>query len=406
MPSATDLQAQFEKAFTEIPLDESRHLLDADAVTECVVSGDKVMVTLDLPRDEALRRKISGMVEQRIGGIPGIRTVSVRMSDQLPGSAPSMPAPHGTDGHGHDHGHHHGHDHGHHHDHDHGHAHEHAHDHEGHAHGAAGAQPRMPQRPAKQVYLDNYDAVIAVASGKGGVGKSTVAVNLAVTLAKMGKKTSLFDVDIYGPSLPIMLGLRNARPQIDGNRIQPIKKYGVDVLSIGNLIEEAAATIWRGPMVHQVIEQLMRDTIWPGGDFMILDLPPGTGDAQLTISQLCEVAGAVIVSTPQDVALLDAIKGVSMFQKVDIPVIGLVENMSSFICPHCQHETPIFAKGNAQKASGQYNIPFLGRIPIDLAIREGGDNGVPVSALDDESASARAFREITEAMLVELERME
>jgi len=375
-----DLEALFEKAFTEIPFDDKRHLLDAEAVTDCVVNGDKVTVTLSLPSDAALRRKISGMVEQRIGGIPGIGSVLVRMADAA--KADSSPAP---DDHAHDHGHDHG------------------HDHHGHAHAApAGSQPRAPQRPQRTVYLDNYQAVIAVASGKGGVGKSTVAVNLAVTLAKLGNKVSLFDADIYGPSLPIMLGLRNQRPVIEGNRIQPISKHGITALSIGNLIEEAAATIWRGPMVHQVIEQLMRDTDWPGGDFMVLDLPPGTGDAQLTISQICEVAGAVIVSTPQDVALLDAIKGVSMFQKVDIPVVGLIENMSSFICPHCQKETPIFSKGTAQKASGQYNIPFLGRIPIELAIREGGDNGVPVAAQNPDSPSARAFREVTDAMLREL----
>jgi ATP-binding protein involved in chromosome partitioning len=390
----SDLESLFEKAFTEIPFDNTRHLLDAEAVTECVVTGDQVTVTLDLPRDEALRHKIAGQVEQRIGGIPGVRLVSVRMADARPAPAPGRPTPErlapGHAGHGH----------------------------AGRAHGGqarpgqasaypspAGSQQRAPQRPARQVYLDNYDAVVAVASGKGGVGKSTVAVNLAVTLARMGRKTSLFDADIYGPSLPIMLGLRNARPAIDGNRIQPIRKYGLDVISIGNLIEEAAATIWRGPMVHQVIEQLMRDTNWPGGEFMVIDLPPGTGDAQLTISQICEVAGAVIVSTPQDVALLDAIKGVSMFQKVDIPIVGLVENMSSFICPHCHQETPIFSKGTAQKASSQYNIPFLGRIPLDLAIREGGDNGLPVASGDEDSPSARAFREVTEALLRELERL-
>jgi ATP-binding protein involved in chromosome partitioning len=377
-----DLESLFEKAFTEIPFDANRHLLDAEAVTECVVQGDKVTVTLNLPPDDALRRKITGLVEQRIRGIPGIGSVNVRLADAAPARAQA----------GHDHAHH-------------GHAHGDAHDH-AHAHAPpAGSQPRAPQRPQRTVYLDNYDAVIAIASGKGGVGKSTVAVNLAVTLARMGKTVSLFDVDIYGPSLPIMLGLRNQRPQIEGNRIQPIEKHGVTALSIGNLIEEAAATIWRGPMVHQVIEQLLRDTDWPGGEFMVLDLPPGTGDAQLTISQICEVAGAVIVSTPQDVALLDAIKGVSMFQKVDVPVIGLIENMSSFICPHCHQETPIFSKGTAQKASGQYNIPFLGRIPIELAIREGGDNGVPVAAQDPDSPSARAFREVTEAMLRELGKM-
>jgi ATP-binding protein involved in chromosome partitioning len=384
-----DLQSLFEKALSEIPFDAKRHLLDAEAVTECVLNGDKVVVTLNLPSDEALRRKISSMVEQRLGGIPGIGSVSVRMAD----AAPRPAQDHAHADHDHDHAHdHHGHDH--------------AHDHSAHVQPApVGSQPRAPQRPQRQVYLDNYDAVIAVASGKGGVGKSTVAVNMAVTLAKMGHKVSLFDADIYGPSLPIMLGLRNQRPVIEGNRIQPIEKHGIHALSIGNLIEEAAATIWRGPMVHQVIEQLMRDADWPGGDFMVLDLPPGTGDAQLTISQICEVAGAVIVSTPQDVALLDAIKGVSMFQKVDIPVIGLIENMSSFICPNCHHETPIFSKGTAQKASGQYNIPFLGRIPIELAIREGGDNGIPVAALGDASPSARAFREVTEAMLRELGKM-
>lgn len=254
--------------------------------------------------------------------------------------------------------------------------------------------------------IDHIKQLIAVASGKGGVGKSTVAVNLAITLANRGHKVSIFDSDIYGPSLPIMLGLRNTRPEIEQERIQPLRKYGLDVLSIGNLIEEASATIWRGPIVHQVIEQMLRDTDWPGGDFMVLDMPPGTGDAQLTISQLCEVAGAVIVSTPQDVALLDAIKGVAMFQKVDIPIIGLIENMSSFICPNCSHETPIFSKGSAEKASGQYNVPFLGRIPIELAIREGGDNGIPVATQDGDSPSAHAFDEVTTRMLEELERMD
>ncbi|MCH8843463.1 MAG: Mrp/NBP35 family ATP-binding protein [SAR324 cluster bacterium] len=373
-----DMETLLEQAFTEIPFDESgRHLLEAEAVTGCVLKGDEVTVTLKLPDDEPLRRKISGMVEERCGSIPGIKTVSIKMADGASAAAlakgstavpekgsadpaASQPGPHGS-------------------------------------------QPHEPQRPTSNIYLDNYDAVIAIASGKGGVGKSTVAVNVAVTLVKMGHTVSLFDSDIYGPSLPIMLGLRNTRPKIDGNSIEPIRKYGLDVLSLGNLVEEAAATIWRGPMVHQVIEQMLRDTNWPGGDFMVIDLPPGTGDAQLTMSQLCDVAGAVIVSTPQDVALLDAIKGVSMFQKVDIPIIGLVENMSSFICPHCSQETPIFSKGNAQKAAGQYNIPFLGRIPIELAIREGSDNGVPVSTLDEDSTAAQAFRSITETMLRELE---
>jgi ATP-binding protein involved in chromosome partitioning len=174
-------------------------------------------------------------------------------------------------------------------------------------------------------------------------------------------------------------------------------------MSIGNLVEEAAATIWRGPIVHQVLEQMLRDTKWPGGDFMIIDLPPGTGDAQLTLSQLLELAGAVIVSTPQDVALLDAIKAVAMFQKVDVPVLGLVENMSAFICPKCGTETPIFDKGNAQRASGQNNIPFLGRIPIEMAIREGGDSGAPICASAPDSPTGAAFKTIATNLIKQLE---
>jgi len=176
-------------------------------------------------------------------------------------------------------------------------------------------------------------------------------------------------------------------------------------MSLGNLVDESSATIWRGPIVHQVIEQLLRDTKWPGGDFMIIDLPPGTGDTHLTLTQLCEIAGAVIVSTPQDVALLDAIKAIGMFQKVDVPVVGMIENMSAFVCPKCGTETPIFDKGNAQRASGQNNIPFLGRIPIELAIREGGDFGKPISATHPESASALAFKSIAENLVKELEQL-
>jgi ATP-binding protein involved in chromosome partitioning len=245
---------------------------------------------------------------------------------------------------------------------------------------------------------------VAVGSGKGGVGKSTVAVNLAIALQQLGHKVSLFDADIYGPSVPIMMGLRNTKPRLNpDNSIVPLEKYGLSLMSIGNLVEEAAATIWRGPIVHQVLDQMLRETRWPGGDVMIIDLPPGTGDAQLTLTQLLELAGAVIVSTPQDVALLDAIKAVAMFQKVDVPILGLVENMSAFICPKCGTETPIFDKGNAQRAAGQSNIPFLGRIPIEMAVREGGDLGTPVTISAPDSPTAVAFREIAQRLLQQLE---
>ena len=360
------LEEQFEQALTEITLgDSGKHLLEANAVTECMVSGSSVNITMDLPEDESLRATIKSQVEARLGQIEGITQVTVRMAgesgnsgaDGNGGTAPQPPA---------------------------------------------SSEPRAPQRPVRETYLDNYAAVIAVASGKGGVGKSTVAVNLAVTLAAKGYKTSLFDADIYGPSIPIMMGLRDAKPKMAEERLEPLQKYDIDLISIGNLVEEAAATIWRGPIVHQVLEQLLRDTKWPGGDFMVMDLPPGTGDAQLTLSQLVAITGAVIVSTPQDVALLDAIKAVSMFQKVDIPVLGLVENMSGFVCPSCGIETAIFNKGNAMRASGQRNIPFLGSVPIETAIREGGDDGKPIATAKD-SPGALAFDAIAETLMAELE---
>ena len=375
----SSMEEQFEQAFSEIIVPGvGKHLLDADAVTECVLAGSSVTITLDLPNDPNLRHALVHEVEARCQQIPGISRVSVRMAD---GAAVDHSHGHGPDE-GHAHGHAHGHDHG-------------------HAHGApAGSQPRAPQRPQRQTYLENYDAVIAVASGKGGVGKSTVSVNLAVALQQSGKRVSLFDADIYGPSVPIMMGLRNTKPQINAdNSIAPLEKHGLSVMSIGNLVEEAAATIWRGPIVHQVLDQMLRETRWPGGDVMIIDLPPGTGDAQLTLTQVLTITGAVIVSTPQDVALLDAIKAVAMFQKVDVPMLGLVENMSAFVCPSCQTETPIFDKGNAQRAAGQNNIPFLGRIPIVTAVREGGDMGMPVTIADPDGPTAVAFREIAQNLL-------
>ena len=367
MPS---LEEQFEQAFTEITLDDSsRHLLEAEVVTDCVVSGETVTVTLDLPKDDALRRIISDRVEERVKRIPGIVNVDVRMADQPPPQTPPQAPP--PD-----------------------------------AAAPPDAQPRAPQRPQRKTYLDNYDAIVAVGSGKGGVGKSTVAVNLAITLHKLGHKVSLFDADIYGPSMPIMMGLRSSKPKInEDSTIVPLQKYGLHLMSIGNLDEEAAATIWRGPIVHQVLDQMLRETQWPGGDFMVIDLPPGTGDAQLTLSQLLEITGAVIVSTPQDVALLDAIKAVAMFQKVDVPVLGMVENMSAFVCPHCGTETAIFDKGKAQQAAGQNNIPFLGRIPIETALREGGDMGAPIAATAEESATAQAFRDIAVRVIEEIENM-
>ena len=231
-------------------------------------------------------------------------------------------------------------------------------------------------------------------------------VNLAIALAQKGHSVSLFDADIYGPSLPIMLGTREIKPRVQGSKINPINKYDISALSIGNLVEEDMSVVWRGPIVHQAIEQMLRDTEWPGGEFMLIDLPPGTGDVQLSISQLCEVAGAVIVSTPQDVALLDAVKAVNMFSKVDIDIVGMIENMSQFVCPHCEKTTEIFSSNGAKKASEKIGAPFLGSIPIELEVREGGDSGTPLMNRKRNSPATQAFREIADKLIESLENLE
>ncbi|MCP4294900.1 MAG: Mrp/NBP35 family ATP-binding protein [Proteobacteria bacterium] len=251
-----------------------------------------------------------------------------------------------------------------------------------------------PGPPQQKSYLLDYENVILVASGKGGVGKSTVAVNLALALKSLGKKVSILDADVFGPSLPVMMGTRNEFPNIVNDRIEPMSKHGIEFMSIGNLVKEEESLIWRGPMVHQALEQMMRDTVWPGGDYMIIDLPPGTGDVQLTIAQMTSAEGVVVVCTPQDVALLDARKAIHMFDKVNIDVLGIIENMSSFICPKCGEETAIFSAGGAEKESKDQEVAFIGKIPIELDIREGGDIGQPVVTASPESKSAQVFIEI------------
>ncbi len=236
--------------------------------------------------------------------------------------------------------------------------------------------------------------VVLVGSGKGGVGKSTVAVNLAVALAQAGAKVGLLDADIYGPSIPIMLGVRHAKPKGTDKSIQPVEAQGLKLISIGFFVDPEQAMVWRGPMLHGAIIQFFRDVQWGALDYLILDLPPGTGDIQLTIAQQVKVAGAVVVTTPQDLALADAIKAKAMFDKVDIPVLGIVENMSYFSCPHCHTRTEIFHHGGGAAAASKLGVPFLGEVPLVLSIREGGDNGQPIVAAAPESAEATALRSV------------
>ena len=265
------------------------------------------------------------------------------------------------------------------------------------------AKASLGTSPQQAHYLQDYANVILVASGKGGVGKSTVAVNLALALKSFGKRVSLLDADVFGPSIPAMLKAREERVLVEKDKIKPIERLGMQFMSVGNMVDEEMAVIWRGPMVHQALEQILRDSAWDGGDYMIIDLPPGTGDVQITIAQLTRATGTVVVCTPQDVALLDARKAMGMFGKVNIPVLGLIENMSSFVCPKCGAETPIFSKGGVEKESEEKNIPFLGRIPIDLEVRLGGDSGEPVVDAMPNSAIAKHFKEMAKNLIDSLE---
>lgn len=260
---------------------------------------------------------------------------------------------------------------------------------------AWGARVRSAPGAAQGQLTPGVKNIVLVGAGKGGVGKSTVAVNLAVGLAKAGATVGILDADIYGPSIPILTGLHSARPRSrDGKTLEPVEAHGLKVMSVGFLVDPDQALIWRGPMVTGALIQLMRDVAWGQLDYLVLDLPPGTGDVPLTLAQNVRAAGVVLVSTPQDVALADVIRSKLMFDKVSIPVLGIVENMSSFVCPHCRGETAIFDHGGARKAAERMGIRFLGEVPIDLAIRQAGDDGVPVVVRDPESPQARAFLEV------------
>ncbi len=244
--------------------------------------------------------------------------------------------------------------------------------------------------------------IIAVASGKGGVGKSTTAVNLALALAAEGANVGILDADIYGPSQPRMLG-GNERPvSRDGKNMEPVRRHGIQSMSIGYLIDEETPMIWRGPMVSTALEQLLNDTLWKDVDYLVVDLPPGTGDIQLTLSQKIPVSGAVIVTTPQDIALLDARKALKMFQKVEVPVLGIIENMSTHICSQCGHEEHIFGAGGGERMAKQYSVDLLGSLPLDISIRENADDGHPSVIVEPEGRIALIYRDIARKVAAKL----
>ena len=256
------------------------------------------------------------------------------------------------------------------------------------------ARPREGGTAPSPAGIPGVTSIIAVASGKGGVGKSTTAVNLALGLRDLGLKVGILDADIYGPSMPKLLAIREKPQTIGGNRLKPIERHGMQVMSIGFLIEEETPMIWRGPMVMSALTQMLREVEWGTLDVMVVDMPPGTGDAQLTMAQQVPLKGAVIVSTPQDLALIDARRGIAMFRRVNVPVLGIVENMSTFICPHCGERSDIFGHGGARAEADRLGVPFLGEVPLHMDIREKSDSGQPVVASVPDGPHAQAYRDI------------
>ncbi|MFH1144837.1 MAG: Mrp/NBP35 family ATP-binding protein [Candidatus Eisenbacteria bacterium] len=263
----------------------------------------------------------------------------------------------------------------------------------------AAAPEETPKRPLIEDLAPGIRHKIAVASGKGGVGKSTVAVNLALGLAALGKRVGLLDADIHGPSVPTMLGVADRRPESTGGKLVPIEALGIRAISIGFLTGGLDPIIWRGPLASRAIEQLLTDVDWSGIDHLVLDLPPGTGDIQISIAQKANPSGVVIVTTPQDVALIDAIRGVRMFGKVEIPVLGIVENMSHFLCPHCGHASTIFPAGALSQELARMGVPVLARIPIDPAVAAGGDEGLPIVVRAPDSEVGRIYRDLAAEIL-------
>jgi ATP-binding protein involved in chromosome partitioning len=337
--------------------DGTGDIVSLNMVSEVVINDGKVYFSLAVPPErakefEALRQR----AERAAALVPGVKAVMATLTADRPAGKPAAAGPAAQ-----------------------------------HQHGAPGPAPagRTPLHGIKDVRH-----IVAVASGKGGVGKSTTAVNLALAMHANGLKVGLLDADIYGPSMPRLMGL-SGKPEMAGtNTLRPMQNYGVKVMSMGFLVDEDTPMIWRGPMVQSALTQMMRDVDWGVLDVMIVDMPPGTGDAQLTMAQQVPLAGAVIVSTPQDLALIDARKGLNMFTRVNVPVLGIVENMSYFLCPKCGERSEIFSHGGGKAEAARLGVPFLGEVPLDMVIRETSDGGNPVVVSHPESPHANVYRDI------------
>ncbi|MEZ5839466.1 MAG: iron-sulfur cluster carrier protein ApbC [Hyphomicrobiales bacterium] len=333
-------------------------------VSEIVINGGKVIFSISVDPERAFELEpLREAAEQVVADIPGVEQVMVALtadraqSQGQPAAAPKQPAAAAPQG------------------------------------GAHGAQADLP----------NVKSIIAVASGKGGVGKSTSAINLALGLQALGLKVGVLDADIYGPSMPRLLGIKDQPQAANESQLAPMKGFGLEVMSIGFLVEEDTPMIWRGPMVMSALTQMMRDVAWGELDVMVVDMPPGTGDAQLTMAQQVPLAGAVIISTPQDLALIDARKGIAMFRKVDVPILGIVENMSYFLCPSCGTRSNIFGTGGAKAEAARLGVPFLGEVPLHMDIREKSDAGTPVVVADPDGEHAKIYKDIAARVWADLQ---
>jgi len=340
-------------------------------VRDLAIDGDNVALTLAFTTQPPPSRvTMHSMATKLVGQIPGVRNVQVRM-----GGGAAAPA--------------------------HGHAHAPG-PAQGHAH-APGPAAAGRSAPAPDM-IPEVRHTIAVSSGKGGVGKSTVAVNLAVALRATGATVGIVDADVYGPDIPMMLGTRG-RPGMFENRIIPVEAHGIKMMSIGLLVQEKEALVWRGPMIHSFIQQMLRDVMWGALDYLVFDMPPGTGDAQLSLSQILPLSGVVMVTTPQDVALLDVRKALGMFQRLNVPILGVVENMSGFVCPHCGERTAIFGDAGGNRISEEYGVPLLARIPLEPETRIAGDQGTPITLQRPDGAQAHAFGDLARAVERRLEEL-
>ncbi len=378
MPSQEDVVAALAGL---MGLDGRTPLPNSGAFGGVVVREDRVFVSLEVEASRAAEAEpLRAAVERTVSGLPGVGKAFVTLTSPSKGASSARPAPH-PQPHAHDHAHH------------------------GHSHAPAPSPAPGPKAQAARTAqgIPGVKTIVAVASGKGGVGKSTTSANLALALRNLGQRVAVLDADIYGPSMPRLFGLKQKPEVIEGKTMRPLEAFGLKIMSIGFLVEEETPMIWRGPMVMSAITQMLREVAWGEVDIMIVDMPPGTGDAQLTMAQSVPLAGSVIVSTPQDLALIDARRGIAMFRRTEVPILGIVENMSTFVCPHCGTKTDIFSHGGARHEAERLGVPYLGEVPLALAIRETSDDGRPIVVADPQGPHAQAYTEIARRLMATLQ---